>query len=95
MSGNNSGSDSMQLAVEISMYPLADEYIPPIQAFIDCLHTYEGLRVRTTHTSTLISGDYDLVMQVMQQEVKKVHQNLGQAVFVCKYLNATNMDLQD
>jgi hypothetical protein len=35
----------MQLSVEISKYPLADDYIPAIKDFIDRLQAIEGLSV--------------------------------------------------
>src|SRR5690606_16714804 len=46
---------TMILTVEISMYPLQEDYITPIQAFIDKLNTWENLQVSTTATSTLVT----------------------------------------
>jgi uncharacterized protein YqgV (UPF0045/DUF77 family) len=83
----------MRLAVEISLYPLDQEYIPYISDFIKRLNTNENLFVETTHTSTLVSGEYDYLMQVMQIEMKKTYEQVGQAIFVCKFLNATKMSL--
>lgn len=84
----------MQLGVEISLYPLNEEYVNYIQAFIDRLNTDPDLFVSTTHTSTLISGDYDHVMKVIQTEMKKTYEELKQAVFVCKFLNSSHMELR-
>lgn len=83
----------MRLAIEISLYPLDQEYIPYISDFIERLNTNKNLFVETTHTSTLVSGEYDYLMQVMQTEMKKTYEQLGQAIFVCKFLNATKMSL--
>lgn len=83
----------MRLAVEISLYPLDQEYIPYIRDFIERLNTNENLFVETTHTSTLVSGEYDYLMQVIQIEMKKTYEQVGQAIFVCKFLNATKMNL--
>jgi len=83
----------MQLGVEISLYPLNEQYITYIQAFIDRLNNDPKLFVSTTHTSTLISGDYDHVMSVIQKEMKQTYDELKQAVFVCKFLNSTHMNL--
>lgn len=83
----------MRLAIEISLYPLDQEYIPYIRDFIERLNKNENLFVETTHTSTLVSGDYDYLMQVMQVEMKKTYEQVGQAIFVCKFLNATTMNL--
>lgn len=83
----------MRLAVEISLYPLDQEYVPYIKGFIDRLNTYKDLRVETTHTSTIVSGQYDWLMQILQVEMKITYEQVGQAIFVCKFLNATKMDL--
>ncbi len=81
----------MKLVVEISLYPLRDVYIAPIQDFIDRLNTYENLDVNTTWTSTTIAGDNVLVMQALTSEMQKTHEQVGQAIFVCKFLNGENM----
>ena len=46
----------MRISVEISMYPLKDEYIPGIQAFIDRLNKYPELKVITNTMSTQVFG---------------------------------------
>ena len=46
----------MLLSAEISMYPLAESYIPPIDAFIEKLNSYAGLKVETFPTCTVIIG---------------------------------------
>ncbi|MFW8590167.1 YkoF family thiamine/hydroxymethylpyrimidine-binding protein [Glaciecola sp. 2405UD65-10] len=84
----------MQLGVEISLYPLNEQYVSYIQAFIDRLNSDVKLFVSTTHTSTLISGDYDHVMQVLQREMKRTYEETKQAVFVCKFLNSSHMGLK-
>jgi len=77
----------MKLSVEISKYPLNQDYIPFIQDFIDRLNAYEGLKVITNTMSTQIFGDYDLVMSVLNQEIKKSYETFGKAIFVCKFIN--------
>lgn len=81
----------MKLVVEISLYPLKDVYIQPIQDFIDRLNTHDKLDVHTTWTCTTVAGEYDVVMQVLAAEMRKTHEQVGQAIFVCKYLNGENM----
>src|SRR5258708_13855741 len=61
----------MRTAVEISMYPLAGDYRPPIQAFIDRLNTYAELHVVTNALSTQIWGDLDRVMAVLPARVRR------------------------
>lgn len=83
----------MKLAAEISLYPLNEAYVSYIKDFIDRLNEDPGLYVSTSHTSTLVSGDYEHVMAVMSREMKKTYSELNQAIFVCKFLNATHMEL--
>ena len=46
----------MQVMVELSLYPLVNEYIPPIQDFIDRLNSYSDITVSTSSTSTQVTG---------------------------------------
>lgn len=78
----------MILSAEISLYPLKDGYIPNIKAFIDKLNRYDELTVQTNGMSTQICGDYDLVMKVLQTEMKATYQQDYKAIFVCKFLNS-------
>ncbi len=77
----------MQLSVEISMYPLKDEYIPTIQAFIDRINGHEGLRVITNTMSTQVFGEYDTVMNMLQDEMCLAFEQHGRAIFVCKFID--------
>ena len=61
----------MKLSVEVSLYPLKDEYIPVIKNFIDRVNTYAGLKVITSTMSTQIFGDYDLVMDEMPETCRQ------------------------
>lgn len=81
----------MKLVAEISMYPLKEQYIEPIQEFIDRLNTYERITVTTSATSTIVSGDYLPTMQLLAKEMQRSHEIVGQAIFVCKFLNGDKM----
>ena len=76
----------MKLSVEISKYPLANDYIPPIQGFIDELNCKPGLTVITNTMSTQVFGDYDEVMAALQSAMRWSFETYGKAVFVCKFL---------
>ncbi|MFQ3189765.1 MAG: hypothetical protein ACI936_000890 [Paraglaciecola sp.] len=84
----------MKLVAEISMYPLKEHYIKPIQEFIDRLNTYESIKVVTTATSTTVSGDYLATMQLLAEEMQLSHERVGQAIFVCKFLNGDKMSTE-
>lgn len=77
----------MQVMVELSLYPLVGEYIEPIQQFIDRLNSYGEISVLTTSTSTQVSGDYGHVMTILGKEMQRTHEEVGQAIFVAKFLN--------
>lgn len=77
----------MQVMVELSLYPLVNEYIPPIQSFIDRLNAYTELNVTTCSTSTQVTGEYTDVMPILGKEMQRIHEEVGQAIFVAKFLN--------
>lgn len=82
----------MQLTVEISMYPLKEQYIEPIQWFIDRLDTYPQIERVTNAMATQVCGDYSAVMSMLAIEMQAAHEKWGKAVFVCKFING-NLDL--
>ena len=77
----------MRVAVDISLYPLADEFLKPIQDVIARLNTHESLEVRTNPMSTQIFGDYDEVMAALQSEIKMTFEAVPKAVFTIRILN--------
>jgi uncharacterized protein YqgV (UPF0045/DUF77 family) len=76
----------MRCAIEISMYPLGDRYIPRIQAFIDRLNSYPGIVVKTNALSTQIWGEIDSTMAMLASEIESATQGSPQLVFVMKVL---------
>lgn len=76
----------MQLSVEISKYPLAEDYKGPIKAFIEQLHTEPDLLVISNTMSTQIFGEYDVVMQALQRCMHWSMSTYGKLVFVCKFI---------
>lgn len=77
----------MRVAVDISMYPLDKDFIPPIQDVIDRLNTHPALEVSTNAMSTQIRGEYDEVMQALQREIRVSFETVPKAVFAIKILN--------
>ncbi len=76
----------MPFSAELSLYPLANNYIEVIQAFIDRLNEYPDLTVLTNTMSTQIFGDYDTVMQALQRCMRWSMEHYGKLVFVCKFI---------
>ena len=77
----------MKTSVEISYYPLNENYLKPIGDFIDRLNTYEELIVKTNGMSTQVFGDYDAVMEAITREIK-TSIKLPHSVFIMKVINA-------
>lgn len=77
----------MRVAVDISLYPLSDEFIAPIVDFIDRLNTHGDMQVVTNAMSTQIRGEFDVVMRALQHELGTTFEHIPKAVFVIKILN--------
>jgi len=76
-----------QVSVEISLYPLRDDFIPPIASFIERLNQYEELTVETNCMSTQVFGDYATTLQILSEEMQKTHAQYPKATFAMKVLN--------
>ncbi len=76
----------MRTAVDISMYPLVENYRAPIQAFIDRLNTHPDLIVRTNALATQIWGELDRVMAILTEEMARAATGAPQLIFVMKVL---------
>jgi uncharacterized protein YqgV (UPF0045/DUF77 family) len=76
----------MEIGVEISLYPLNADFIPPIQDFIDRLNLGKRLKVVTNSMSTQVFGEYDDVFGVLVREIRTTFENNAKAVFVMKVL---------
>jgi uncharacterized protein YqgV (UPF0045/DUF77 family) len=77
----------VRVAVDISLYPLTSDFIPPIDDVIERLKSHEALEVITNPMSTQIRGEYDEVMSAINHEVKTTFETSRKAVFVIKILN--------
>jgi uncharacterized protein YqgV (UPF0045/DUF77 family) len=76
----------MIITVEVSMYPLQENYKDPITAFIERLHTYAGLRINTTATATTVTGEYQTVMRMFSEMLEWSYNTYGKAVYVTKFI---------
>jgi len=77
----------MRVAVDISLYPLDAEFIPPIKDVIERLNAYPGLEVVTNPMSTQLRGEYDDVMVALNKEIRTTFDQVSKAVFAMKILN--------
>lgn len=77
----------MQVAVDISLYPLDADYIPPIRDVIARLNAHADISVVTNPMATQIRGDYDTVMDALRAEIRTTFEQLPHAIFTIKILN--------
>ncbi len=76
----------MKLTAELSLYPLQEDYIDVIDAFINGAREHDGLTVITNAMSTQICGDYDRVLAVVGRELRTSYERFGRQVLVCKFI---------
>ena len=76
----------MDIGVEISLYPLRNDYIPPIRGFIERLNADGRFKVITNDMSTQVFGEYDEVMGALTRELRPTFERDGKAIFVMKVL---------
>ena len=78
----------MQASVEISMYPLDQDYVNPILDFISRLNEYEDLVVRTNTMSTQVFGNYDRLMEAVTREMRSSFEKTPSVVMVMKVITS-------
>jgi len=85
----------MKLSVEISMYPLQEGYKDKIKAFLHDINEHQGdIEIRTSNMSTRLFGEYDAVMSLLNQAMRRSMHAFGKIVFVCKYLEGDARELK-
>jgi uncharacterized protein YqgV (UPF0045/DUF77 family) len=77
----------MQVAVDISLYPLDEDFIPPIKDVIERLGQHEGVEIEYNRMSTQLRGDFDVVVPALTAEIRTTFENVPKAVFTIKILN--------
>ncbi len=76
----------MQASIDISMYPLADQYCQPIIDFINRLENHADVRIARNAMSTQIFGDYSVLMSALTVEVEEVIRQNPKTVFIIKLM---------
>jgi len=76
----------MQVSLEISMYPLTEDHLPVINAFLREMHA-SGLEVVTNGMSTQVFGPYDRVMEVTTNALRNGMIGPGKVAVTIKMLN--------
>lgn len=76
----------MQASVDISLYPLKDDFIPAVAEFIERISGYPGVGVVRNDLATQLYGDYDTIMDLLKTEIRRSWERHGKGVFVIKFL---------
>lgn len=77
----------MNISVELSLYPLSEEYGTPILKFIERLKSYKEIMVTSNTMSTQVFGSYDLVMDVLKKEMEPTFIEEKTVVMIAKFAN--------
>jgi uncharacterized protein YqgV (UPF0045/DUF77 family) len=77
----------MKVAVDISLYPLDKNFIPPIKDVIERLNGHDGIEVVTNPMATQLRGEYEDVMRLLTREIGTTFEQTPKAVFAIKILN--------
>ncbi len=80
----NLKSIKMQVSVDISLYPLKEEFKKPIKAFINKIDSQEEFKVKRNNMSTSIFGEYKEIMQWITNNMEETLLDDENAVFVLK-----------
>jgi len=76
----------VKLTAELSLYPLQEEYIPVIEAFIGRVREGSDLQVVTNAMSTQVCGEWQQVMDVVGTALRESSEHFGRQVLVCKFI---------
>lgn len=77
----------MIASVEISLYPFAEDYPDEVNLFLDKIYAHPDLKVETNSMSTIIVGEYSLIMDLLKTEMFRFFEK-NKAVFVFKISNS-------
>jgi len=80
----------VRIAVDISLYPLNADYVPPIRSFIDRIKGHPGLTLEYNSLSTQLSGELDAVFAALKAEIARSFASPQRSVFVLKMLGGAD-----
>ena len=76
----------MKIALEVSMYAFTPQYEQEVLDFLELLHGYSDLTIRVNTLSTQVYGEYDRVMEAVNQSVKQTFSKGLKSSFIMKVL---------
>lgn len=82
----------MKISVEISLYPLTENFLTVVNDFIQRLRREPDLTIRVNDLSTQVFGDYQTVLSKVNAAMQTTHNQTPKAAFVMKVLNGDLLD---
>ena len=83
----------MKISVELTLTPLQDDFEPAIIHFIKKLRASK-LKILENPLSTQVYGDYDEVMQVLQDEIKEACELIDKGLLYMKIVKSDRRDYE-
>lgn len=81
----------MKISVELTLTPIQDNYEPAIIDFIKKMRE-SGLTVKENPLSTQVFGDYDEVMDLLNQEIKNAFEAIDRGLMYVKIVKSDRSD---
>lgn len=83
----------MKISVELTLTPIQDDFEPAIINFIKSLRN-SGLTVLENPLSTQVYGEYDKVMEVLQEEMKTALEAVDKGLIYMKIVKSDRSDYE-
>lgn len=74
----------MYISVDISLYPLSENYARLVKDFIRRIEDVEGTHVVKTTLTTQIFGEFHTIMSLLEAEMKATFEQLPNSIFTLK-----------
>ena len=75
------------MSIDISLYPLNEKFIQPIDDFISDLEKYDNIEVQTNSMSIQLFGEFDDLISILKIEIEKTFRKEINSVFNLKIVN--------
>ena len=79
----------MIVSLEISYYPLVNEFTNPVNEFIEKISN-DALEIETGKMSTIITGEYTILMKILTETMEKLMEK-HPSVFTIKLSNTCSV----
>jgi uncharacterized protein YqgV (UPF0045/DUF77 family) len=76
----------MQVVIEITLYPLHNDYIAAVDDLLARLNAQSQGAATTNRVSTILHGEYVQNMALVQKVIPEIHEKWGEVAFVLKIL---------